>query len=79
MWSFVLNIKASKTDQFRKGARVVLGATSLDLCPVAALLDYLAGRGATPGALFRLEDGKPNLENTRPLLPLFSKPLLAVA
>ena len=46
VWSFVLNIKVSKTDQFRKGASV------------AALLEYLAVRGATPGALFQLEDGK---------------------
>ena len=58
VWSFVLTIKASKTDQFRKGAHVALGATSSDLCPVAALLDYLARRGRTPGPLFQLEDGK---------------------
>ena len=59
VWSFVLTIKASKTDQFRKGAHVVLGATSSDLCPVAALLDYLAFWGRTPGPLFQLKDGKP--------------------
>ena len=58
-WSFVLSIKASKTDQFRKGALVALGATNLDLCPVAALLDYLAIRGPAPGMLFCLEDGRP--------------------
>ena len=59
MWSFVLTIKASKTDQFMIGAQVVLGATSSDLCPVAALLDYLICRGGTPGRLFQLEDSKP--------------------
>ena len=48
-WSFILTIKASKTDQFRKGAQAVLGATSSHLYPVAALLDYLACRGGTPG------------------------------
>ena len=59
VWSFVLTIKASKIDQFRKGAHFVLGATSSDLCPVAALFNYLAHRGRTPGPLFQLEDGKP--------------------
>ena len=58
-WSFVLSIKASKTDQFRKKALVALEATNLDLCPVAALLDYLALRGPAPGMLFCLEDGRP--------------------
>ena len=37
-WRFQLHIKASKMDQFCQGAQVVLGATSQDLCPVAALL-----------------------------------------
>ncbi len=59
VWSFILTIKASKTDQFKKGAHIVLRATSSDLCPVAALLDYLARRGGTPGPLFQLEDSKP--------------------
>ena len=36
---FMLSIKMSKTNQFRNGTQVVLGATNLDLCPVAALLD----------------------------------------
>ena len=58
-WRFTLSLKVSKTDQFRKGALVVLGTTNSDLCPVAALLDYLALRGQIPGALFCLEDGRP--------------------
>ena len=49
---FQLHIKSSKTDQFYQGAQVVLGATGQDLCPVAALLDYLSLRGDTPGPLF---------------------------
>ena len=36
---------------------MVLGATNLDLCPVAAL--YLAIRGQTSGVLFCLENRKP--------------------
>ena len=57
-WRFTLSLKVSKTDQFRKGALVVLGTTNSDLCLVAALLDYLALRGQIPGALFCLEDGR---------------------
>ena len=48
----LLNIKCSKTDQGRMGYQVVLGKTGDDLCPVSALLDYLARRGDRPGALF---------------------------
>ena len=38
-------IKKSKTDQGRKGVKVFIGKTSDDLCPVTALLSYLALRG----------------------------------
>ena len=58
-WFFLVNVKISKTDQFRQGAQVVLGATGTDLCPVAALLDYLSARGPRAGPLFVLEDGEP--------------------
>lgn len=58
-WFSTLTIKVSKTDQFRSGAQVVLGASGSDLCPVAALLDYLSSRGGQPGPLFILEDGTP--------------------
>ena len=49
----------SKTDQFCQGATVILGSTGADLCPVAALLDYLAVRGEIAGPLFRLQNGQP--------------------
>ena len=52
-------IKKSKTDQGRKGVKVFIGKTSDDLCPVTALLSYLAFRGAEPGPLFRWESGIP--------------------
>ena len=52
-------IKASKTDQFRQGTKVVLGFTGAQLCPVSALLDYLTVRGNKPGALFIKQDGLP--------------------
>ena len=47
-----LNIKQSKTDQLRKGVKVVIGRTNDDLCPVSALLSYLSHRGNFPGPLF---------------------------
>ena len=47
------------TDQYFQGAQVVLGATGSDLCPVAALLDYLSSRGDGPGPLFMFSDDSP--------------------
>ena len=48
-----VRIKASKTDVFRKGVTVVLGATRDELCPVAAVLGYMAeprpAQGSYPG------------------------------
>ena len=58
-WSISLLIKVSKTDQLRKGTTIILGSTNADLCPVAALLDFLAVRGSSPGPLFQLENGNP--------------------
>ena len=52
-----LHIKASKTDPFRKGAHVFLGRTNDQLCPVAALLAYLAIRGRKPGPVFCMANG----------------------
>ena len=54
-----LTIKQSKTDPFRKGAKICLGKTDLVVCPVKALLPYLAIRGSTPGSLFISENGLP--------------------
>ena len=53
-----LRLKASKTDPFRKGVDVVLGRTHNDMCPVTALLAYLALRGNTQGCLFHFADGR---------------------
>ena len=50
-------IKQSKTDPFRQGVNIFFGRTSTDLCPVAALLNYLVVRGSEPGPLFRFRDG----------------------
>lgn len=53
-----ITIKASKTDPFRQGVDIFVGKTSNDLCPVAAVLAYLARRGNAKGFLFRFEDGR---------------------
>lgn len=52
-----LTIKQSKTDQLQSGNIVHL-ANNTVLCPVAALLAYLASRGDKPGPLFVFHDGK---------------------
>ncbi len=54
-----LQLKASKTDPFRRGVEIVLGRTHNALCPVTALLAYLAKRGNGPGFLFLFRDGRP--------------------
>ena len=52
-----VTIKASKTDPFRRGVSVFLGATSGDLCPVAAILGYMVRRGSSPGPFFSFANG----------------------
>ena len=54
-----LRIKQSKTDPFRQGVDVYVGATSACLCPVKALLAYIAVRNADPGPLFVFRSGAP--------------------
>ena len=53
-----VTIKASKTDPFRQGVSLFIGHTSNELCPVAAIVAYLAVRGETPGPLFTFADGR---------------------
>ena len=52
-----IRLKQSKTDPFRKGVAVFLGRTGADLCPVAALLAYIAVRPVSRGPLFVFRDG----------------------
>lgn len=54
-----VTIKASKTDPFRKGVQIFIGRTDSELCPIAAVLPYLAIRGTTAGPLFRFANGTP--------------------
>ena len=51
-------IKQSKTNPFRKGVSIFLGATGENLCPVRGILPYLAIRGSHLGPLFIFEDGR---------------------
>ena len=54
-----IRIKQSKTDPFRQGVHIFLGQTNNQLCPVSAMLSYLASRGTTPGPLFKFDNGLP--------------------
>ena len=45
-------LKGSKTDPFCQGHTLHIGVTGRRICPVAALLTYLAARGANHGPLF---------------------------
>ena len=54
-----VKVKQSKTDPFRLGMDVYLGATGADVCPVQAIIQYLAIRVSTPGPLFINQVGSP--------------------
>ena len=47
-----VKIKASKTDPFRQGVTIYLGATGTNLCPVKAILAYIAVQGSKQGPFF---------------------------
>ena len=51
-------IKQSKTDPFRRGVNIYLGATDSTICPVRAMLAYLALRGGQAGPLFITKEGR---------------------
>ena len=54
-----IHLKRSKTDPFRHGVDIYLGRTGRDLCPVAALLAFMAIRPPGNGALFVFANGTP--------------------
>ena len=54
-----VRIKSSKTDQARKGCTITIGRTGGPLCPVAAVLGFMAARGSRPGPLFLGKGGRP--------------------
>ena len=53
-----VTIEQSKTDPFRQGVTLYLGRTHFPICPVTAVLPYLAVRGNKHGPLFVLKDGR---------------------
>ena len=54
-----VRIKASKTDPFRQGVNIYIGKTGYLLCPVSALLKYLAVCGSQEGLLFKFRNNSP--------------------
>ena len=52
---FIVTVKQSKTDPFRKGVNLFVGRATTSLCPVAAML---AVRVMELGPLFRFQDGR---------------------
>ena len=52
-------LRKSKTDQMGEGNFLYLGRTGTSICPVSAMLAYLAVRPTTPGPLFLFQDGTP--------------------
>ena len=52
-----VTIKQSKTDPFHQGCKLCLGKTGANICPISAILPYLAARGSCQGPLFILDGG----------------------
>ncbi|XP_055357393.1 uncharacterized protein LOC129602411, partial [Paramacrobiotus metropolitanus] len=58
----IINLRSSKSDQFRDGCRIYLSATDRSVCPVRAMRKYLALRRSlriSHTALFVTSDGSP--------------------
>jgi len=51
-------IKQYKSDPFRNGATLNLGAIKRLICPVAGILPYLALRGSQPAPLSHAKEGQ---------------------
>ena len=54
-----IHLKQSKCDQFGRGANVILGITGSGICPVQAILAYIAKRDTRPGPFFLRSDSSP--------------------
>ena len=54
-----VTLRASKTDPFGAGHTLYLGCTGSTICPVAAMLAYVAVRPRVPGPLFIHRNGSP--------------------
>ena len=49
-----IHLRCSKYDQFGAGANIILGRTGHSLCPITAIIDYIAIRGSGPGLFFQV-------------------------
>jgi hypothetical protein len=47
-----INLKRSKTNQSGRGCHVIVGRTATELCPISAILSYIATLGDRPGSFF---------------------------
>ena len=54
-----IRLRRAKTDPFGRGVDIFLGVSGTAVCPVSALLRYLAVRPLGEGHLFVWEDGRP--------------------
>ena len=52
-------LKQSKTDPFHLHVHIFVGHSGNDLCPVSAILAYLAVRGIDDGPLYEFANGCP--------------------
>ena len=59
-----LQIKQSKTDPFRVGVNIFLGATGAEVCPVTAFTQYMGVCNPLPGPLFVWANGDPLSRST---------------
>lgn len=56
-----VHLKRSKCDQVGQGLDVFIGKRGRDLCPVRAVMQYVAQRCPDPSYFFRLHDGSPQI------------------
>ena len=54
-----VHLRRSKTDPFGAGVSIHLGRSGCAVCPVAAILGYIARRGLHHGPFFLFRDGSP--------------------
>ena len=54
-----VHLKVSKTDQLGRGVDVYVGKTDCPLCPVTAVMHYIALRGPAAGPFFIFKNGNP--------------------
>ena len=59
-----IHLRKSKTDRYGRGVLISLGRTNSEICPVSAMLSFIAMRPFIPGPLFVSLDGCPLSRDT---------------